>query len=201
MLRVLVVSLSVILAATISSSSTVVTASDFKENYSDRNRIVNLDQQQQQQQQRPLDNQEGNNDNDFDYSTKIIMDFEKWVSIHKQQGYGYYDDIDTATATATANGGTNKKEYQKRKSIYNANIKRWNALNQLNSGGGGGGGSGAKYGPENEKYADLTPKEFVKIVGCSANNNYNSNDDGNQKIEIESSIWINSNSNSNSSDH
>ena len=169
MLRVLVVSLSVILAATISSSSTV-TASDFDENHFGRNRIVSLDQQQQQ---RPLDNQEGNNDNDFDYSTKIIMDFEKWVSIHKQQGYGYYDDIDTATATATANGGTNNKEYQKRKSIYNENIKRWNALNQLNSGGGGGGGSGAKYGPENEKYADLTPKEFVKVVGCSANNNYN----------------------------
>jgi hypothetical protein len=189
MIRVLV-SLTVILAATISSSA--VTASDFEFEEKHINRIVVHLDQQQQQQQRPLDNQ-GNND-DFDYSTRIIMDFEEWISKHKQQGYGYYDDIDTAsasasaTATATATSATNNnREYQKRKSIYNENIKRWNALNQLNSSSGGG----AKYGPENEKYADLTPKEFVKVVGCA--NNKNNDDSGNHEIDRESKIITNTN--------
>ncbi|MGK3741682.1 MAG: C1A family cysteine protease, partial [Bacillariaceae sp.] len=41
-----------------------------------------------------------------------------------------------------------------------------------------------------EKYADLTPKEFVKVVGCANNNN---NDDGSNEIERESNTSTSTN--------
>jgi hypothetical protein len=82
----------------------------------------------------------------------MMMNFEEWISVHKNgDGDGKSHQQHHPYSSA--------EEFVLRKQIYERNLSRWRALNEIPG--------GARFGPELEAHADRTPDEFAELVaGC-----------------------------------
>jgi len=103
-----------------------------------------------------------------------MMGFEEWLALHKPTSkqrphQDHLGEEDSHLGDNYNYSYSTREKFLARQQIYQNNLLRWKRLNQIPG--------GARYGPETEPHADLTPEEFAIISGSCGRS------DGSRRIQ------------------